>query len=207
MEKRIFKQFAVAHVFSQGIRFFVSTQVQHITETSTLEERIVCFLNDRDKEAIRLIFDNYGPVLLNIILRVVKDAALAEDVLQDALLKVWRNSNTYQSDKGSLFTWLTRIARNAAIDKTRTRDFKQTETSRQAADLVSISDTPGQDNDLEQLYMRQLVDQLPEVQRNLIDLAYFQGYTQKEISENLEMPLGTVKTRIRLAIKHLRSII
>lgn len=154
-----------------------------------------------------MIFDNYGPVLLNIINRVVKDTALAEDVLQDALLKVWRNSKTYQADKGSLFTWLTRIARNAAIDKTRTRDFKQTETSRQAADLVSISDTPGHDNDLEQLYMRQLVDQLPEVQRNLIDLAYFQGYTQKEISENLDMPLGTVKTRIRLAIKHLRSII
>ncbi len=172
-----------------------------------MEEEIVYRLRDRDKEAIRLIFDNYGPVLLNIIMRVVKDEAMAQDVLQEALLKFWKNGSSYDSEKGSLFTWLTRIARNAAIDKTRTKDFRLTETSRTAVDLVSISDSVGQESDLDQLYMKQMIDQLPEVQRELIDLAYFQGYTQKEISDNLEMPLGTVKSRIRLAIKHLRSII
>lgn len=181
--------------------------MQHITEETGVENRIICFLKERDKEAIRLVFEHYGPVMLNIIKRVVKEHALAQDVLQDALVKVWKNSTAFDSEKGSLFTWLTRICRNAAIDKTRTKDFKQTETSRNGVDLVSISDTPGHDNELEQLYMRQLIDQLPDKQRNLIDMAYFQGYTQKEISENLEMPLGTVKTRIRLAIKHLRSII
>lgn len=185
----------------------METQLQHITEETSVEDRIICYLNDRDKDAIKLVFDNYGPVLLNVIKRIVQDQALAQDVLQDALVKIWKNSASFDSEKGSLFTWLTRICRNAAIDKTRTRDFKQTETSRNGVDLVSISDTPGQDTELEQLYMRQLIDQLPEKQRQLIDLSYFQGYTQKEISENLEMPLGTVKTRIRLAIKHLRSII
>ena len=181
--------------------------MQHITEETGVEDRIIRFLEDRDKDAIRLIFDHYGPVMLNIIKRVVKEHALAQDVLQESLIKVWKNAGAFNAEKGSLFTWLTRICRNAAIDKTRTKDFKQTETSKNGVDLVSISDTPVQDNELEQLYMRQLIDQLPDKQRNLIDLAYFQGYTQKEISENLEMPLGTVKTRIRLAIKHLRSII
>ena len=181
--------------------------MQHITKETGVEDQIICFLKDRDKEAIQLVFEHYGPVMLNIIKRVVKEHALAQDVLQEALVKVWKNATAFDAEKGSLFTWLTRICRNAAIDKTRTKDFKQTETSRNGVDLVSISDTPGHDNELEQLYMRQLIDQLPDKQRNLIDLAYFQGYTQKEISENLELPLGTVKTRIRLAIKHLRSII
>lgn len=185
----------------------MSTQVQHITQQSSVEEQIVYLLKDRDKAAIRLIFDHYGAVLLNIIRRVVKDEAMAQDVLQDSLLKFWKNSGSYDAEKGSLFTWLTRISRNAAIDKTRTKDFRLSETSRTAVDLVSISDTVKQESDLDKLYMKQLIDQLPEIQRELIDLAYFQGYTQKEISDNLEMPLGTVKTRIRLAIKHLRSII
>lgn len=154
-----------------------------------------------------MIFDHYGTVMLNIIRRVIKDEAMAQDVLQDSLMKVWRNAASYNPEKAGLFTWLTRICRNAAIDKTRTKDFRLTETSRNAEALVTISDTVSQDTNLDALYMQQLVEQLPDKQRELIDLAYFQGYTQKEISDNLEMPLGTVKTRIRLAIKHLRSII
>jgi RNA polymerase sigma-70 factor (ECF subfamily) len=185
----------------------LSTQVQHITLQSSVEEQIIYLLKDRDKAAIRMIFDHYGVVMLNIIRRVIKDEAMAQDVLQDSLMKVWRNAASYDPEKGGLFTWLTRISRNAAIDKTRTKDFRLTETSRKAAALVTISDTVSQDTNLDRLYVDQLVEQLPDKQRELIDLAYFQGYTQKEISENLKMPLGTVKTRIRLAIKHLRSII
>lgn len=172
-----------------------------------MEEQIIYLFKDRDKKAISLVFENYGSVLQNIILRIVKDEAMAQDVLQEALLKIWKNAGTYDTEKGSLFTWLTRICRNAAIDKTRTKDFRLTETSKMAVDLVSISDTVGDESNFDQLYMKQLIEQLPEKQRELIDLAYFQGYTQKEISDNLEMPLGTVKTRIRMAIKHLRSII
>ena len=185
----------------------MSTQVQHITKESTVEEQIICLLNDGDKASLRLIFDHYGNVLYNIILRVVKHEALAQDVLQEALLKVWKNAHTYNREKGSLFTWLTRISRNAAIDKTRTKDFRQTETSNAAVDIVSISETKASDNQIEQMYLKQVLEQLPVVQKQLIDMAYFQGYTQKEISDKLEMPLGTVKTRIRLATKHLRSII
>ena len=99
------------------------------------------------------------------------------------------------------------IARNTAIDKTRSKDFRNTEKSKQAVDIVSIAEDRGEESDLEKLYMRQMIGQLSEKHRKLIDLAYFQGYTQKEIAENLEMPIGTVKTRIRKALQQLRSIV
>lgn len=164
-------------------------------------------LHARDSHAVTLIYENYSAVLYNVILKVVRHEELAQDVLQDALVKVWRNSTKFDREKGSLFTWLVRICRNAAIDKMRSKDFQNTEKSRQSEDIVTIGDQPEQEEHLNRLYMKQMIDQLPENQRRLIDLSYFQGYTHKEIAENLGMPLGTVKTRIRLAIKHLRAII
>ena len=132
---------------------------------------------------------------------------MAQDTLQEALLKIWKNGHSYKAENGSLFTWLTRVCRNAAIDKTRTKDFKLSERSNTSVDLVSISEFNIHEEGADRLYMRQVIDQLPSVQQKLIDLAYFQGYTQKEIAKLMDMPLGTVKTKIRMAIKNLRSII
>lgn len=183
------------------------TQTQDIAQKPSVEEQIICLLKEQDKRAIRLIFDHYSPVLLNIVLRVVKYDSVAQDVLQEALLKIWKNGQSYDAGKGSLFTWMTRICRNAAIDKTRSKDYRLTETSMNAMDIVSISDTPSENSNVDQEQMLDLVDRLPGNQKKLINLAYFEGYTHKEISENLDLPLGTVKTRIRSAIKNLRSII
>ena len=185
----------------------MSSQIQYITRGQSVENQIVQLLQRKDKGAIKLIFEHYGPVLLNIILRVVKDRSIAQDTLQDALLKIWKKGQSYKPENGSLFTWLTTVCRNAAIDKTRTKDFKLTEKSNASIDLVSIAEAVVQEEETDQQYIHQLMDQLPPVQRKLIDLAYFQGYTQQEIAKCLDMPLGTVKTRIRLAIKHLRAII
>ena len=160
----------------------------------------------KDKRGLQFVFDNYSVNLLNVIRRVIQDEAMAQDVLQEALLKVWRNSNSYESSKGSLFTWLVTICRNTAIDKTRTKDFRLTQESRRSVELVTI-EKESADGREDELHMQQLMDQLPANQRKLIDLAYFQGYTQQEIATNLDMPLGTVKTRIRTALGFLRSII
>ena len=185
----------------------MSTEARHIIQNVSIDEQIINLLQAKDKRALHLIYEHYAAVLINVILRVVCDKPMAEDVFQEALLKTWKNGHTYDAEKGGLFTWLTRVCRNAAIDKTRSKDFKQTERSKTAIDLVSITGLGNREEEVEHLYMHQLVDQLPVIQRKLIDLAYFQGYTQKEIAEKLDMPLGTVKTRIRLALKHLRSII
>ena len=185
----------------------MSPPTQNITKGNSVASDIIHLLKTRDKKAIQLIFEHYGPVLLNIIFRIVKDKPMAQDTLQEVLIKIWKNGQSYKAENGSLFTWLTRVSRNAAIDKTRTKDYKLSEKSNTAVDLVNISEFVGNEERTEKLYMRQLIDQLPSVQQKLIDLAYFQGYTQKEIAKFMDMPLGTVKTRIRLAIKNLRSII
>lgn len=186
---------------------FVSNQLPYLTTKSSVEERISYLLADKDKKALSLIFDNYGSLLLNSIIRVVKDKMMAEEVLQQVLLKVWHNASAFDSHKGSLFTWLVSISRNAAIDKTRTKDFRLTQESERSVELVNITEKESSDDQFEKMYVKQLLNQLPEIQRNLISMSYFQGYSHKEIAEILDMPLGTVKTRIRLAIKHLRAII
>lgn len=185
----------------------MSEPLPYLSAKSFVEERIVYLLNDRDRKAITLIFDNYGSLLLNIIKRVINDPLMAEEVLQKVLLKIWRNADAYDHAKGSLFTWLVSISRNAAIDQTRTKDFRLTKESERSLELVSIYNKSDENDELEKMYVKQLLNQLPNVQKKLIDLSYFGGYTHQEIAQKLNMPLGTVKTRIRLAIKHLRSVV
>ena len=132
---------------------------------------------------------------------------MAEDVLMNVLLKVWQKFDQFDEERGSFFSWLIRITKNSAIDKTRTKDFKITEESRKGPELVNIAENVSIDNSIDKMYLNQLLDQLPENQQKLINLSYFEGFTHKEIAQQLNVPLGTVKTRIRLAIKHLRAII
>lgn len=175
--------------------------------TTSVEDRISYLLADRDKQAVALVFENYGVLLYNTINRIVKDEAMSEDVLQTVLLKVWENGQNFDVSKGSLFTWLVSISRNSAIDKTRTRDFRITQESKQAVEVVSIAEEVFMEDESDKVYARQLIAQLSADHQKLINMSFIEGYTHKEICEHLEIPLGTVKTRIRMAIKHLRSII
>lgn len=178
-----------------------------LTTKTPIEQRIIYLLNDGDKEAIQLVFKHYGPVLLNVILRVVGAREMAEDVLQQVLLKVWKNSDTFNQEKGSLFTWLVAISRNAALDKLKTKDFKLSQKSKSALQVVAIENRPDSNNSLEKLVARQMLEQLPENYHQLIKMSFFEGFSHQEISDRLNIPLGTVKTRIRMALKHLRAII
>ncbi len=185
----------------------MSSQSPDIRTFLDVEEQIIICLNNQDRHALTLIYKSYSAAMFNIIKRIVKHDEIAQDVLQDALVKIWKNGRSFNRSKGSLYTWLAQICRNAAIDKTRSKDFQLTEKSKDSVDLVSINNQPDLDQRVDELYLRQMIDRLPENQRTLIDLSFFQGYTHKEIAQNLELPLGTVKTRIRLAIKQLRAII
>ena len=118
------KQLSIVVVFH-----FVFDQIPYLSTRSSTEEQIVYLLADRDKRVLSLIFENYGTLLLNAIMRIVKDKMMADEVLQQVLIKVWNNTSSFNSKKGSLFTWLMGISRNAAIDKTRTRDFRLTQES------------------------------------------------------------------------------
>jgi len=181
--------------------------VPHLTAETTVDERIVYLLFEKDKSGISLIFDHYGSFLMNVIRKVIYDEQMAEDVLMNVLLKVWQKFDQFDAEKGSLFSWLVRIAKNSAIDKTRTKDFRITEESRRGPELVNIAEEVSVDSSIDQMYLKQLLDQLPENQRELINMSFIEGFTHKEIAQKLDLPLGTVKTRIRLAIKHLRAVV
>lgn len=182
-------------------------QHHHISSESTIEERIIYLLADKDKGALRLIYDNYSVILLNVIIRIVKHEDISKDVLQESLVKIWHKSTNFDRSKGSLFTWLVRICKNSAIDKTRSRDFADRQKSTEVLDVVFVSDSLGRKSNDDFDSLKELVSELPEIQRVLINMSFFEGFTHPEISEKLKMPLGTVKTKIRNALIHLRSII
>lgn len=176
------------------------------SSTLTRDEQIVVLLQRKDQAVIRLIYEQYSHNLFNIIYRIVKDHNMAQDVFQEVMVKIWKKGDYYDREKGSLYTWLVSICRNAAIDKTRSREYIK---AMQTSSPDSLQDRPklakATEDRLEDV--RELIKQLPKKQKDIVDMAYFQGYTQEEISKKLSIPLGTVKTRIRLALKHLRKVV
>ncbi len=173
----------------------------------SIEDQIIRFLKDRDERAIELIFENYSIAMMNGIRTIVKNEAAAEDVLQGVLVKIWEKGHTFDSTKAGLFTWLMRVSKNAAIDATRSKNYSKYQKSEPIENFVFNSEAIHQKGTQERNDgVWETVEQLPEAQRCLIDMAYFQGFTQQEISKELNIPLGTVKTRMRAALKTLRRI-
>jgi RNA polymerase sigma factor (sigma-70 family) len=170
------------------------------------EDEIVRLLRAKDQKAIRYIYDNYCKALLGLIFRIVQDQELAEEILQETFVKIWNNVASYDAAKGKLYTWMLNIARNLAIDKVRSSEFKkaaQTQTIEKSVHSINKDFQVGINPDT--IDVKELVNKLRPEQKELIDLIYFYGYTQAEAAEKLKMPLGTVKTRVRSAIGELRK--
>jgi RNA polymerase sigma-70 factor, ECF subfamily len=171
------------------------------------EKALVSMLQSGDEAAFALLYDNYSALLYGIILRIIEDSREAENLLQDCFVKVWQNIFSYDPMKGRLATWLINIARNSAIDFKRSKYYSQTLKNQSLANLVGhdVHQTVTQPN-TEAIGLRQLVEKLPNGCRDVIEWMYYDGLTQQEISDNYGIPLGTVKSRTRLAIKQLRTI-
>jgi RNA polymerase sigma-70 factor (ECF subfamily) len=138
----------------------------------------------------------------------VRKDEIAEEVLQDVFLKVWDRIDSYDREKGKLFTWMLNVARNQAIDKTRSREFSKEKQTGGLEKLVSRIDAQEQiELGVEAIGLQDLLSTLPEDQQFVIDKHYLKGYTQSEISEEFDLPLGTVKTRMRLAMQVLRNLL
>lgn len=168
------------------------------------DQQLITRLQAQDRTAIGALYDAYGGALFGVVLRIVQQRELAEQVLQDTFVKAWRNGATYDGSKGRLFTWLVNIARNTAIDATRTAHFQK---SRKTDSLDSLVHSPGGSSiNPELIGIREVVDGLDEKYKTLIDLIYFKGYTQEEVAEETGIPLGTIKTRLRYAINELRGV-
>jgi RNA polymerase sigma factor (sigma-70 family) len=177
-----------------------------VVKTKYDETELVALLRQRSQQVFSYLYDNYGGALHSIILNIVGEEELANDVLQEVFVKIWRQIESYDSTKGRLFTWMLNIARNASIDTVRSKSFQNSRQNRELTEDVYASGGTSEIR-VDQIGLRKVVHGLKEDYKVLIELSYFQGYTQDEISKMLSIPLGTVKTRLRSALIQLRDVI
>lgn len=172
------------------------------------EEELVMLLQSRDQQAFSYLYDNYSAALNGVIYRMVENRELAEDILQEAFVKIWNNFSSYDTGKGRLFTWMLNITRNLTIDTLRSKGYKkQAKISSDENSVSNFTDDSRISERFDAMGLRKQLANLKPEQRSIIDLAYFNGYTQDEISKELGIPLGTVKTRMRSAIIELRKLL
>lgn len=179
-------------------------------QQNTRQERqdiVLQLLLQRKEEGMRKLFQYYSGALLALIIPIVSNREVAEEVLQDVLLRIWNNIGSYDSKKSRLFTWMARIARNASIDKTRSKEYKQLFKTNTIDDSVGRSKQFSHTTSTDGIGVASLLHKLDDNHRLLLELLYLQDYTQSEAAKALDIPLGTVKTRARRAILQLRSML
>ena len=172
------------------------------------DDDIVRSISAHSPEGIEALYDRYGGLAHTVALRVLGDRGAAEDVVQEAFLSVWRRGSTYQQGRGSLRSWICTIVRNRAIDRLRgDRHRTRLDTSMEGQSIEPAISDPWAAVALELSgeEVRKALADLPAEQRQTIELAYYGGYSQSEIATAMEVPLGTVKGRVRIALDKLRT--
>ncbi|MCX2433015.1 MULTISPECIES: RNA polymerase sigma factor [unclassified Pedobacter] len=176
-----------------------------LKKTTLTEPELVFALQSRDSSVLKTLYGMYSSALYGVISRIITHTELAEDVLQETFVKIWQSAEHYDNSKGRLFTWMMNIARNLSIDKLRSKDFKNSLKNQDIENNVSFVDEQNKVTfNPDVLGIKQLVENLKPDLHAVLDLVYYKGYTHVEAAEKLNLPLGTVKTRIRLAIIELR---
>ncbi|MCX2719271.1 RNA polymerase sigma factor [Lentiprolixibacter aurantiacus] len=172
--------------------------------STLLERHIVELLQEQNEKAISLLYENYGDTLYGVAFKVVKNEELAQDVLQESFVKIWKKANTYDSSKAKLFTWLFRITRNTAIDKLRSLSTKSDKEIQ--IDVSDVYNLGIESTRPEFMDIRQNLGKIEPKYQIVLDALFFQGMTQQEASEELDIPLGTIKSRLKIGLRELRKI-
>ncbi len=165
------------------------------------DNQIVESILKREEKGMDILYDKYSPALYGMISRRVRNQDVAEELLQETMLKAWNKISLYDPNKGKLFTWLSTIARNTTLDKLRLKKYQQQsnidpiDNNANPASTILLSD---------QIDASQLLSSLDPKYEIVLRMSYLEGYSHSEIAKELDMPLGTVKSRIRKAIKTLR---
>ncbi|TDU39641.1 RNA polymerase sigma-70 factor (ECF subfamily) [Gelidibacter sediminis] len=171
-------------------------------------ELLITKFQQKDVKAFEELYNMYSKSMHGVIYNIVRDHDIAEELMQDVFIKAWNNAASYSAEKGRFFTWILNIARNAAIDKTRSKAFKNSKKNLGAEYFVDIlAHGDSLDDQTDAIGIKKFVSQLAKKCIEVIELLYFKGYTQKEASETLDMPIGTIKTRNRNCINELRTIV
>lgn len=163
-------------------------------------------LRAKDRSALEYLYDHYSGALYGAIFRIIQKDTVAEEVLQDVFLKIWDKFDNYDSSRGKLFTWLLNVSRNQAIDKTRSKEISKERKTGDLEKVVSkVENQEYIEQSIDSIGIKDILQNLPEEQRFVVEYLYLNGYTQSELAEEFNIPLGTVKTRLRLAMQQLRT--
>lgn len=202
------------NIFRIQVLFHKIFYIHHIKKAHLSEIRkyseleLVSLLQQKDKYAFEYLYDNYSGAVYGVISRMVDEKDVADDLLQEAFIKIWNNFASYDSSKGRLFTWIINLARNLTIDTLRSKSYrKQQKIYGDENTVDNLRDEKYGAESFDTIGLRKQVSNLKKDQKQVIDLAYFSGFTQDEISKQLGIPLGTVKTRMRTAIIELRKML
>jgi RNA polymerase sigma-70 factor (ECF subfamily) len=170
--------------------------------TKYSEEDLVDALKGNQQAAFEYLYDNYSSALFGAISRIIPDDEKAADLLQDVFLKIWKNIGKYDRSKGRLFTWMMNISRNTCIDLVRKEKGKYHVDIQENINQVDAK--AHHQPDVSVIDLRSIIEKLRPERKVLLDLVYLQGFTQEEAAEQLAIPLGTAKSRIRVALQELK---
>jgi RNA polymerase sigma-70 factor (ECF subfamily) len=177
------------------------------------DRRLIGLIAQGDEAALGALYDRYVRLVFSLVLHIVGGRAIAEEVTLDVFTQVWQKAASYREERGQVNTWLTSMARYRAIDRLRRRDARP-EGHAVALDTAYVDGQSAHGNPeattsdaLQRQRVRQALAELPEEQQEVLALAYFGGYSQRQIAALLDLPLGTVKTRVRLAMDKLRFLL
>lgn len=176
-------------------------------KTTYSEEELVVLLKEKNETAFNYLYDNYSGALYGVVLRIVLSKEYTEEVIQDVFVKVWNSIYQYDTSKGRFYTWMINIARNTAIDYLKSKGFKNELKNQTLPDFVYNSTKLSVSSTTDFIGFNKVLEGLELDKQELINLAYYQGFTQIEISEKLKIPLGTVKTKMRNALIKLRELL
>lgn len=170
------------------------------------QDELIKKLKAGDKRSFELLYDNYSSALYGVVYRIIRKEDAAVDAMQETFVKIWKKIASFDSQKGRLYTWMLNIARNTAIDKVRKLRREGQVEIQTFESFVSTSDVHQTSMNIDTLGIKEVVETLDDDHKLIIKYLYFGGYTQQEVSDELGIPLGTVKTRARNGLKKLRKM-
>lgn len=194
------------HVFIATIAAIVRSPKRDEEDVAMLQ-RISRF----EEAALSELYDRYGQLLYSFVLRMLRSVEETEDIVQDVFLQVWNKANSYSESKGTVYTWLVTLARNRAIDRLRSKGYKNQSHHIDIANLLIVADGASSNPQAKTImneHQHLVVNALKKLsldQHQVLGLAYYEGYSQSEIAEKLNIPIGTVKSRMRKALMTMRE--
>jgi RNA polymerase sigma-70 factor (ECF subfamily) len=190
----------VKDLYSSEIQRKIGTRIQ------IEESELILLLQKQEKVGFDYLYDHYSAALMGIALRIVEDKDSAEEIVHDTFMKIWNSIEGYESDKGRLFTWMARICKNCSLDHVKSKNFKKNLKTDGLSNVVVDRETGLREHvNTDTIGVKEWMNVLPPEQKAVFQALYFEGMSQSQAAEELEIPLGTVKTRLRMGLIEIRK--